>query len=253
MGWCEVTNEHNRDSDNKPDLPWQLPEEIFLPIDNVELIGGVLEKIRGSHGMMTLVVDDGQVFEKCLLTNIDDGMLHIDKPLDWNGHNGSFRVFFRDHENYWRFFRTDKHSHNPFSLSVEVPSELFLLQRRRYKRVAVPPGTRAIAKTGRSVMTTLCVRDISASGLLFCSSVPDEEYPIDDFFQDIVISVPQSSESASEIPVRKVMPLINSGRIVRTFVDGDTSRSCFGISFEYESNYVREELCRLVKDVELAA
>jgi len=243
----------NNGPDNGQDQPWQLPEETFLPVDNVELISGVLGKVRAGHGMMVLVADDGQVADKCLLTNVEDGMLHIDKPLDWKDQTGSFRAFFRDHENHWRFFRADNHTSSPFSLAVEVPSTLFLLQRRRYKRVVVPPGTRAMVKTGRDVMATLYVHDISASGMLLCDLVPAEEYPADDFFQDIVISVPQSSDPDSTAPARKVLPLIDSARIVRSFVDDNTNRSCYGISFEYESNYVREELCRLVREVELAA
>ena len=250
---CEVTIEKSGDHNSDQDLPWQLPEESYHPVEDAEQISKVFAGVRSSHGLMTLVPDAGQVFEKCLLMNIEEGMLHIDKPLDWNDHNGSFRVFFRDHDDYWRFFRTNNYTHNPFSLSVEVPDTLFLLQRRRYKRVAVPPGTRAMVKTGRDLMTTVCVRDISASGMLFCDSATTDEYPVDDLFQDILISLPRTNGSDATAPVRKVMPLISSGRVVRSFVDENTKRPCFGISFEYESNYVREALCRLVQEVELTA
>jgi hypothetical protein len=249
---CEVTIEKRADNNNQ-NLPWQLPEESYLPVEDAKQISRIFAEVRSSHSLMTLLPDAGQVFEKCLLMNIEEGILHIDKPLDWNNHNGSLRVFFRDHQNCWRFFRTSNYTHNPFSLSVEIPETLFLLQRRRYKRVAVPHGTRAIVNTGRDPMTTVFVRDISASGMLFSDSTTTDEYPLDDSFQDIVISIPRAADSGSLAPARKVMPLISSGRVVRSFVDENTGRPCYGVSFEYESNYVREALCSLVQKVEPAA
>jgi hypothetical protein len=244
-----VKIEKSADKNSSQDLPWQFPEESYLLVEDYGQISKTFAKVRSSHGLMTLVFDNGHVFEKCLLVNIENGTLHIDKPLDWNGHNGPFRVFFRDHKYCWRFFRTDNYTQNPFSLSVEVPDSLFLLQRRLYKRVAVPPGTRALVKTGRDSRITVYVHDISASGMLFCNSGTTDEYPVDDFFHDIVISLPQVADPVSTATVRKVMPLISSGKVVRSFVDEHTSRTCYGISFESESNYVREALCRLVQEV----
>jgi hypothetical protein len=74
-----------------------------------------------------------------------------------------------------------------------------------------------------------------------------EEFPVDSMLNDIVVSIPKEG-GGEGIHSRKVLPLISQGRVVRSFTDRETRRLCYGISFEHESNYVQETLCRIVAD-----
>ena len=114
--------------------------------------------------------------------------------------------------------------------------------------MSVPVGTRAmVKKSGNDLVQTLYVMDISAAGMLFCDVSSVDEHAVGSYINDIVVSLPH--EQGEKVGPRKLLPLIHKGKVVRAFVDKETSRSCYGISFEYDSGYVKDTLCRMISEI----
>lgn len=195
---------------------------------------------REKHLFLVLVTEDGRVFPQSLLVSLSDEDLLIDKPLEWDDSIGSFRLFFRSFSGRWRFFRTGVTQALPFSLSLSRPAELFVLQRRSHPRVTVPQGTRAILKKDGRLLNSFYVRDISPGGMLVCTSSPSSGLAMESVLSDIVISLPDHGAQQGSI-----LPPIDKGVVVRSFVDEEKHIYCHGIAFNYESAYIREALGRI--------
>ena len=238
----------------KEDLaePWLIDQRSFFPSENQENIAENLQELKDNHAMLTLVAAHGKVYSNVVLINIAEGKLQIDKPLDWVENGDAFRIFYRDQDDYWCFFYSADVAAEPFSIAIDIPGRLFYLQRRRHKRIPVPVGTRAmVKKNGNDLMKTVYVMDISAAGMLFCNGALADEFPVDSFIKDIIVSIPPLQEKADG--TRRLSPLIRKGRVVRTFVDNKTKRSCYGISFEYDSSDVQQSLCRMISEIAVCA
>lgn len=247
-----MINEKNSSLKEELSAPWLIDQRSFYPSENNETISEHLAALKENHTMLTLVTAHGTVYSDVLLIVVNGEKIQIDKPLDWEENGDTFRVFYRDQNDYWCFFYSGKASARPFSLSLDIPGRLFYLQRRRYERVPVPVGTRAmVKKNGNDLMQTVYVMDLSAAGMLFCCGASTHEYPVDSILKDIIVSVPHHQGKADDanFSTRKLSPLIQKGKIVRTFVDNKTSRSCYGISFEYDSSYVKDTLCRMISEI----
>ena len=98
-------------------------------------------------------------------------------------------------------------------------------------------------------MATVFVHDLSAAGMLMCNDPAEGEYATDSIINDIVVSIPPRGSAGEVSTARKVLPLICRGRIVRSFVDQETQRPCYGVSFHYDSNYVKETISQVVSEV----
>jgi hypothetical protein len=228
---------------------WRDDEGGFSKATDREYIAGTIQYIKDNRVSLTLVEDGGGICQQSLLINNVDGSLQIDKPLEWGDAIDSFRVFFRDVHQRWNFFMANRLLDNTLSLSIAMPDELYLLQRRSCHRVRVPVGTRALIKNEDEAMTNILVYDLSAVGMLMGSDSAEGEYATDSIISDIVVSIPPRGSGGEVSTARKVLPLIGRGRIVRTFVDQETLRPCYGVSFHYDSSYVKETISQVVSEV----
>jgi hypothetical protein len=230
--------------------PWGAPDNSFSQSQNREHIAQTMRYVKNEHVALTLVAAGGDAVLHSLALNITEGELQIDKPLEWAGAIDSFRVFFRDMRQRWNFFAVSGAADNPFSLSIPMPETIWLLQRRSCNRIKVPCGTRALVKKADAAMATVLVHDLSAAGMLMYNDQVEGEYAMDSVINDIIVSIPSPGAAGEVGLARKVLPLIGQGRIVRAFVDPQTRRRCYGVSFSYESNYVRESINQVVAEVE---
>lgn len=236
--------------DVNDDAPWFVDCDAFSQCNDLGYIAKSVGIVKDNRLPLTLVADGGKIFQQSLLTNITDGLLQIDKPLEWDDEIYSFRAFFRDMQKKWNFFPVNIESCNPFSISVAMPETLSFLQRRSCGRIKVPSGTRALVRNGNDVMSTVFVHDLSAAGMLICNGPAEYQYSTDTIISDIVVSIPPGASGGEVATARKVLPLINQGKVVRSFVDKKSHRSCHGISFHYDSSYVRETIDRAISEVE---
>lgn len=239
-----------KDPRNGNNGPWLMDESNFSKSEDPVRITRILRYIKENHEPLTLLDEGDRVPRESLLININDGSLQIDKPLEWGDKDSPFRVFFRDQQRNWIFFPVSRVSASPFALSVAVPEALHYLQRRACPRVKVPIGTRALVKNGNQLMSTVFVHDLSASGMLMHNNPAEGEYAPESIINDIVVSIPHGRAAREKGNIRKVLPLIGQGRIVRSYVDPETHRPCYGVSFQYDSSYVRETINQIISEVE---
>lgn len=217
--------------------PWEFAESSFLVEPDRENIGKTLREAKGNHLSLSLVVEDGRVFTQGLLISLDDDVLQIDKPLEWDDAIDSFRLFFMGLNGRWLFFRTGVTQVMPFSLSLAWPAELFVLQRRSYQRVAAPQGTKAILKKDGRLLSSFYVRDLSPAGMLVCTTSPSSGLAVETILNDIVISLPDQGAKLG-----RMLPPIDQGQVVRSFFEEESHIYCHGIAFNYDSAYIRAAL-----------
>ncbi|MCK4839093.1 MAG: PilZ domain-containing protein [Desulfobulbaceae bacterium] len=229
--------------------PWLAEDNGFSISKDQGYIAKTMDYLKDNHVTLTLVDDAGGVCLQSLMVNIVDGALQVDKPLDWDEEIGSFRVFFRDMTQRWNFFMASSQPGNPFSLSIVMPDALSFYQRRSSTRVKVPVGARALIRKENEKIATVFITDLSAAGMLMCNDLAEGEYDTDSIISDIVVSIPPIGAAGEVSTVRKVLPLIARGRIVRSFVDQETLRPCYGVSFHYDSKYVKESIDQVVSEV----
>ncbi len=230
--------------------PWLAEESSFSKSEDSVRISRAIRFLKENHAPLTLVDAGGGMRQESLLVSINEGSLRIDRPLEWDGEPDFFRIFFRDHHRNWNYFPASAVSYSPFALSVAMPEELHYLQRRACHRVKLPIGTRALVKNGNRDMATVFVQDLSAAGMLMFNDPAEGEYSKDSIINDIVVSIPPGGRGHSEGSIRKVLPLIGQGRIVRSYLDEETRRPCYGVSFQYESSYVKETINQIISEVE---
>lgn len=220
--------------------PWDFSESSFLVEGDRQRIARILKEARERHLFLVLVTEDGRVFPQGLMVSLSDEDLLIDKPLEWDDSIGTFRLFFRSFSGRWRFFRTGVTQVLPYTLSLSLPTELFVLQRRSHPRVTVPHGTRAILKKDGRLLNSFYVLDISPGGMLVSTSSQSSGLALESVLSDIVITLPDHG-----VELGGVLPPIDKGVVVRSFIDEEKNIFCHGIAFNYESAYIREALGRI--------
>lgn len=239
---------------NNPDVfeskPWLADESKYLRITERQNIATTMQYIKDNHVSLTVVLENGNILMQSVVINIDGGSVALDKPLNWVDRFEVFRVYFRDCYQRWTYFLVSEPKVTPFAIFMPMPDELCSFQKRICKRVIFPPGTRALVKKENESMATVFVHDLSSAGMLICNDPADGEYDQDSIINDIVVSIPVPSDNQGGIVARKVLPLISRGQVVRSFMDGETSRLCYGIAFQYDSSYVRETISQLIADVD---
>lgn len=223
--------------DSEVASPWEFLGSSFLVEGDRERIDKTLKEAKSNHLSLTLVAEDGRVFTQSLLISLSEEGLLIDKPLEWDDRIGAFRLFFRGLNGRWLFFRTGVTQVMPFSLSLARPGEVFVLQRRSHPRITVPQGTRAILKKDGRLLNSFYVRDLSPAGMLVCTASPSSGLSVESILNDIVISLPDNGTKLG-----RVLPPIDQGQVVRTFVDEESQIYCHGIAFNYDSAYIRAAL-----------
>jgi hypothetical protein len=225
--------------------PWLIDEGTNLFTETLQ--GGVSELLGGIRdNRLTIITNQGQVFEQYQTLEINNGKIKVEKPYGWKDSTDSFYVFFRNKESKWNFFQAQDITCYPSAIKMNPPEKIFFLQRRRYRRVLAPLGTKAIFKGLDNRIDTAHVQDLSEGGMLMCVNSTKDKLPTDSIINEIFITIPPKIKKEHTNVVRRITPLINSGKIVRTFYDQEHSISYYGISFFSNSSYVKESVNRLV-------
>jgi len=228
--------------------PWLIEGETDLFPE--ALHGSVAELMEGIRdNRLAIITDDGQLYEQYQHLEIIDGGIKIEKPAHWKDSTGSFHVFFINKDSRWNFFPAQNTVCHPSALRIDQPEKIYLLQRRRYKRVLAPIGTRATF-IGLNGIDSVYVQDISEGGMQVCINSAKDKYPTGSIINDIFItSLPKRKKNQAN-STRRTIPLINSGKVVRSFYDQEQSLSYYGIFFSSDSVYVKEGISRMINALE---
>jgi hypothetical protein len=232
--------------------PWAINKRDFARNDDQEVVERTLNVIRNDHVMLVLASIDGHRYGNTILINSDDETLSIDKPIDFDEETISdFRIYFKDITNVWSFFEVTVISDCPYSLCATYPESIYRLQRRRCHRVETPVGTRTVFWIEDTIHNGGYVKDLSASGMMICTGSPEEKFKDNSIVNDIAVALPQhqSSEKRDD-EGRIVLPVINTGRIVRSFRDKSTDHVCHGIAFCGEDECTEERIETIVQKIE---
>ncbi len=115
-------------------------------------------------------------------------------------------------------------------------------EKRRAKRIPAPVGTTVFLRNSSGSLAKIGVKDISAVGLLVSGYDLIERYPINTSINNIIINIPQCKLSANS----RTCLLIESGKVVRSFIDRVSGTVCYGIEFVNDSYYTKKKLESLV-------
>ena len=130
----------------------------------------------------------------------------------------------------------------PFSLCTSFPDTFYRLRKRQYHRVSVPAGTKVLFRYGGSLHGNFLVKNLSASGMLICTDSIAEEFADNDDISDIALALPQGQffEQVEGEGEAVILPVVNKGRIVRSFGDQGSDLIYHGISFRGDSTVMAE-------------
>ncbi len=117
-----------------------------------------------------------------------------------------------------------------------------ILEKRSAKRIPAPVGTTALLTNNFDTLDTVCVRDISAVGLLIDGYSSEEEYPVNTPINGIFIIIPPCELSDNT----SICLFINNGKVVHSFFDQVSSTRCYGIELTNKSAAVKEKLKGLI-------
>jgi hypothetical protein len=195
---------------------------------------------------LNIITADGQIYEQYQSLEIDNGKIKIEKPSGWEDSTGSFHVFFKNKNSLWNFFLAQNTVCYPSELIISPPEKIFFLQRRRYKRALAPNGTRATFKGPDNHIDSAHVKDISEGGMQICISSTKDKFSTGSIINEIFITTPPMRRSNHANITRWTIPLVNSGKVVRSFFNQDHSVSRYNISFSCDSDDVKENIRRMI-------
>lgn len=208
-----------------------------------ELIDQTIARLVSEHAPVFLASNGHQAGPTILLDVNDRGLL-IDKPRDWRPCQ-KVRVIFKDKARLTNHFDVQIQFASADTLQSSQPGEIFRLQRRTRYRVDVPSGCHVSFRSNTNLHSGLTLKNISATGMLFCSKRP-MAFPRTEI-QDIALSIPAAE--GDNILTGWQQKKISQGEIVRTFDDRQLGVFCYGVAFRSKRKE-EDELTRYIRQRE---
>jgi len=225
-------------------------EKDIFQDSSMENTENFLTSIKDNNFFLTIISDNGRIYQQSLPVRISRDEILIKKPDGWENKFKSFHVFFPKIDNKWNFFSANVKGHSSDILTINIPGKVYFLQKRGHRRFPVPPGTKAFFKeNGAMDIDIVQVQDISAGGMLICQRPSGDKYSIDSLINQIFIMIPPIIENGEISSSKKISPLITQGKIVHSFFNQETSLACYGISFLYQSSYIKKIVTDFVDEL----
>ncbi|MEW6429495.1 MAG: PilZ domain-containing protein [Thermodesulfobacteriota bacterium] len=180
----------------------------------------------------------------CILVEVSDTVLLLDKPRDWPGTQAKIRVIYRDPQGLWSHFYCQVTRTTDDTLHATMPTQFFLLQRREHYRVAVPAGSTVSFLCKTRLCTEFLLRDLSAGGALI-SHRQNIPLPPGAQITDLLLTLP--SETAGE-PTTTIS--CAGATVVRAFPNPQEKQFCYGLKFA-AGKQEEDQLIRYVRQREL--
>ena len=208
----------------------------------------LLSESGNSH--LAIVSEDGKIYEQHQFLKIQNEKIQLNRPPNWQSHNSSFHLLLKNKGNIWNFFSPKNITTYQSFFLFNPPQKIFFLQRRRYKRVAAPAGTKAIFRGPEQEVDCAHIQNISEGGMLIGKNSGIEKYPIGTIINEILIAIPSKTKKGLKNVSRKIIPVISKGKIVRSLLNQERSISSYGLSFLLERENSRKEIRDLVTYLE---
>lgn len=229
--------------------PWLIDDnEIYAPATINENARQVINDIRNYH--LTIMADNGRVYRQYLTIYIENGKINIDKPFKWLDTTKSFHVFFLNKNKKWHFFQIHNAKTGNSTISAKIPDKIYTLLRRRHRRVPAPTGTKVIFKNPSCIIDIMHVKNISEGGMLICDNSRVNKYPLDSTINEIFLTIPPDKKSGATNTSHRVLPFITQGRVIRSYLDKETSISHYAISFQHENINFSKRFNQVINDFE---
>ena len=202
-----------------------------------DYVSELLREITDNH--LAIITDE-----------IHNEKIQIGKPSGWNDSVTSFHVFFKNKYNIWNYFRAENITPYQSFILFSPPTKVFFLQRRRCKRIAAPTGTKVIFREMGHEIDSAYVQDVSAGGMLIGINSAKTKYPSGSIIHEMLITIPPKTKSGKKNIIRKIIPVILNGKVVRTFYDRERLISCYGISFLFKNDSSKIDVNNLISYIE---
>ena len=217
----------------------------LFPEASNQTLNQITSGVENNRLPLTIITENGKTYQLEAKIKIKNEMIDFARPSGWDTPSGFFHVFFQKVGKCWHFFQARELPGDSASLRLTLPDTIYFLQKRRYRRIPAPSGTRAIFKFNNTLMDSVHVTDISVGGMLMCASTLGKNYPVNALLSEIFLAIPSKIDGEG-CHSRIILPLIRQGKVVRSFVDHKSCLSCYGVSFAQESSSVAENLKELV-------
>lgn len=238
-------------------MPWKLGPEEYVKVANPVLVWKTLDTIKNNSISILLASAEGRKLGTTTLITFDGNRLLFELPIGFDlSSERTFKIYFKDENGIWNFFKVKNSSNCSFVLCTTYPSALHCLQRRLYPRFNLPSGTRLFFWKGTELIDDAFAIDISQSGMLLSTNSTDSKLGNNDMVSDITFApATERGVLVDENGRRNSLPVIRQGWIVRSFRDRFTNKSCHGIYFEVEPlstdsiNYLLNSVRGLQNDI----
>ncbi|MBU0675853.1 MAG: hypothetical protein KJ950_14545 [Proteobacteria bacterium] len=213
--------------------PWLVDNNRFDDIGDQNYIDQVIDDLARKHIFLTLICQEGRgrQYEKSILIKADHNGLLLDKPLEWHSRATSCRIYFRSPDTTWNYFHTNIIQESVYTLTVSRPNIISTLKTRNHRRVEAPLEAWAFFRLSEDTSAECKIIDMSANGMLVCCGKGDNVLQSATQVDEIVISMTAAEGVGTHAEINDRAPMINSGRVVRSFQDSETEALCLGIAF----------------------
>lgn len=212
------------------------------------VISHLLKHLKNNRTPLTIVTNGYQA-GPTILFDINEEVLHLDKPVDWPGKatiksrkNVPLRVIFRDAAHKWNHFDVKVVGNDVDTLFLSLPKTLYRLERRNHYRVPAPSGAMISFSCNEARYDKGILNDISAGGMMI--SIPGTFKAEGKQLKDIDITLPIAEDDMKHIHIPK-------GTIVRYQKDNVANQAALGVAFQITSRE-EENLLQIVRQQELS-
>lgn len=231
---------------------WILLESGYEKNCSADVINRVLGSMKKKRTSL-IIAAKGYQSGTTILYDYNKENLFIDKPLDFPNTVSSVRICFADESKITNYFDVKVGSVSKDTIFTPLPREVFRLQRRSEFRVAAPHGCHVSFSHQGERCEEVSVINISIKGMLCCSK--SVKLSDNSNLKDIMIDLSAYYDSLGfdEMPPLSYFT-ISSGRVVRSYFERETGRTCYGVAFECRpdeeknlAGYVRQREIELLK------
>ena len=221
---------------------WVTLENGYESTKSLEIIKQILAGLLKERHMIVVLHKDYQS-GNCILVDVRDDELLIDKPHNWPGTESLVRVAYKDAAKLWTHFNTRVTSATEDLLYTEFPKQIYQLQRRDHFRVETPHGSQVSFSFKAAQYSNFTLLDISAGGMKLGSN-QKILIPTNATVTDISINISCGSREEEEVL------LVRKGSVVRSYPDRERRLLCYAVKF-HPTGPQEDQLVKFVRQQEL--
>jgi c-di-GMP-binding flagellar brake protein YcgR len=223
------------------DAVWISQDAGYELTASTAIIKSLLNTLKKERNFITLFHKGYQSFGT-MLVDVTDAECKIEKPKDWPGTHTKVRVSFKNKAKVVHHFYTRITSTTRNNLYLDLPKELYKLQRRSNYRVELPKGSyTTFMYNGKKCKFN--VQDISLSGMLFYTKDAEAVSEHVTQIKAISVSTPFLNDESISLTVEK-------GEIVRATFNKRHNIFFYGVRY-FPTDPEEENIMKFIRKREL--